>query len=399
MSHSFLNIFGKKLIPKTEYFPLSSISGTSEATDSRFNGEPTQERQKKDYLLSGLIVACVVLPTALFIIVMTSYLGWGNTSSLVNYTVESLTRDVQIKAIHSHNDYWRQRPLFDALSNGVVSVEADIWHFPQGLVLTSTASTADKQTGDRSFDSSELYVGHSLFYLKPNNTLNALYLDSIFNLLSQANPQQTYQNKTTATFPGEPQYNGVFYDFPDEPLYLWFDIKTSANDTYTAVKPLLQRFIDKGYLTHYDTTTKSLVKGPIVLTLTGNLPTELVKAEATRYVFLDGSLLSFNLTFDSTSASTLSELSKLSLVASGSLQDILGGAESYQNASRAEFTDEQATRIKDHIDTAHKYGVKTRIWGGINWPNYVKLAHYKTYYELGIDLLNVDDLEQAADEF
>lgn len=29
--------------------------------------------------------------------------------------------------IHSHNDYWRAKPFWTALSNGVISVEADVW--------------------------------------------------------------------------------------------------------------------------------------------------------------------------------------------------------------------------------------------------------------------------------
>lgn len=409
MSSSFFGRYFKKVVPQAEYIPLGTTTETGEANPQPYRSPYIPPKPKSFFgidslgciLVDGLgciIVLCFVISIGLFTMSFFSVIG-GNYSSVVNYTVESLTRDVQIKAIHSHNDYWRQRPLYDALSVGAVSVEADIWHFPQGLVLTSTASTSGLNEAVRNFDSNELYVGHSLFYLKPNNTLNALYLDAIYNFLGQANPLQKYKNGTAATFQGEPDLNGVFFDFPDQQLYLWFDIKTDAEDTYKSVKPLLQRFIDKGYLTYYDTAAKKLVKGPVVLTLTGNLPTELVKAETTRYVFLDGSLLSFNLTYDASSASTLSDLAKLSLVASGSLQSVLGSAESYQNASRAGFTDEQKAAIQDHVNVAHKYGLKTRIWGGINWPNEVKLSQYKTYVEVGVDLLNVDDLNQAADDF
>lgn len=38
-----------------------------------------------------------------------------------------LTQDIVPKAIHSHNDYWRQIPLYSALSAGAVSVESDVW--------------------------------------------------------------------------------------------------------------------------------------------------------------------------------------------------------------------------------------------------------------------------------
>lgn len=37
----------------------------------------------------------------------------------------------QQRRIHSHNDYWRDVPLFSALSHGVTSVEADVWLNPK----------------------------------------------------------------------------------------------------------------------------------------------------------------------------------------------------------------------------------------------------------------------------
>ena len=57
---------------------------------------------------------------------------------------------------HAHNDYYHQRPLLDALSHGFCSVEADIF-----LV------------------DGKLLVGHSRSELKPNNTLERLYLDPL----------------------------------------------------------------------------------------------------------------------------------------------------------------------------------------------------------------------------
>lgn len=42
-----------------------------------------------------------------------------------------LARDIPSKRIHSHNDYWRDVPLYTALSHGVTSVEADVWLNPK----------------------------------------------------------------------------------------------------------------------------------------------------------------------------------------------------------------------------------------------------------------------------
>lgn len=35
------------------------------------------------------------------------------------------------RKIHSHNDYWRDVPVYEALSHGVRSIEADVWLNPK----------------------------------------------------------------------------------------------------------------------------------------------------------------------------------------------------------------------------------------------------------------------------
>src|SRR5688572_24752148 len=57
---------------------------------------------------------------------------------------------------HSHNDYFRKRPLLDALDHGICSVEADIYLVDGALLL-----------------------GHDLKDVKPERTLQALYLDPL----------------------------------------------------------------------------------------------------------------------------------------------------------------------------------------------------------------------------
>lgn len=49
-----------------------------------------------------------------------------SNSSLYHYPTD-LTQGIMPKNVHSHNDYWRAKPFYTALSNGVISVEADVW--------------------------------------------------------------------------------------------------------------------------------------------------------------------------------------------------------------------------------------------------------------------------------
>src|SRR5690242_14417672 len=69
------------------------------------------------------------------------------------------TRPTPLIHAHAHNDYEHQRPLFDALSHGFCSVEADIYT-----------------------TNSQLLVAHNIKDVKPERTLQALYLDPLRKL-------------------------------------------------------------------------------------------------------------------------------------------------------------------------------------------------------------------------
>jgi len=75
--------------------------------------------------------------------------------------------------IHSHNDYWRDVPLYTALSYGVVSVEADVW-----------------------FVNGTLYIGHELEALTPNRTFDGLYIQPLVEIISNANPDTPFTRLT-----------------------------------------------------------------------------------------------------------------------------------------------------------------------------------------------------------
>lgn len=313
----------------------------------------------------------------------------------VNHTSEDLTRDVYVKPLHSHNDYWRRLPLFDALSVGCQSIESDVWHFPQGYTAerTVTETTGRTRVQAKHFKNSEVFVGHNQVYLEPINTLFNLYLNPIWQYLEYANPVYTNSDKTRQK--GDPVKHGIFYNSPETPLYLWMDFKTDPKATYEAIKPLLQRFIDKNYLAYYDVETDEFVDGPVVLTITGNLPVAEIEAETKRYAFLDGALSKFTA---GTSAEELQRISKLSRVASASLHDLLGDKE-YLLSQTNPFTESQKQTLSSYFDLAHRYGLKTRIWGDITWPMDLVKAHLYDMFELKSDFLNVDDVKAAADYF
>lgn len=100
---------------------------------------------------------------------------------------------------HSHNDYLHEKPLFEALSNGFTSIEADVH-----LV------------------GSELYLGHWLPQMFPPKTLREFYLEPLHEILTRQNGK-IY-----------PTYEGVFY--------LMIDIKTDSLATYQVLREQLLKY-------------------------------------------------------------------------------------------------------------------------------------------------------------
>src|SRR5580698_9582247 len=95
---------------------------------------------------------------------------------------------VPLTRAHAHNDYEHKHPLTDALAEGFCSVEADI-----NLV------------------DGKLLVAHSRAAVKPNRTLQSLYLDPLRERVKQ--------------------YHGRVY--PDgPPVWLLIDFKNSPKEMY-----------------------------------------------------------------------------------------------------------------------------------------------------------------------
>lgn len=67
-----------------------------------------------------------------------------NNNSLYHYPTD-LTQGIMPKNVHSHNDYWRAKPFYTALSNGVISVEADVWLYNGTLYVCNMSMTANLQ--------------------------------------------------------------------------------------------------------------------------------------------------------------------------------------------------------------------------------------------------------------
>ncbi|OQN95379.1 hypothetical protein B0A48_18614 [Cryoendolithus antarcticus] len=180
--------------------------------------------------------------------------------------------DVQAAPIpcHSHNDYWRARPLFDAVAAGkslcpyelidwCTGVEADVWLFDD-----------------------QLFVGHAVQSLRRDLTFRRLYVDPLVDLLDRKIPEVIPQSVTV------PQPS-VFERAPNQTLVLLVGLKTAGLHTLDQVRREIQPLRDRGYLTYYDGEKR--VDGPITVVATGHAPFHaVVSNERHRDIFFDAPL-------------------------------------------------------------------------------------------------------------
>ncbi|MGE9270023.1 MAG: phosphatidylinositol-specific phospholipase C/glycerophosphodiester phosphodiesterase family protein [Verrucomicrobiales bacterium] len=141
---------------------------------------------------------------------------------------------------HAHNDYQHERPLFEALDQGFLSVEADVW-----LV------------------DGKLLVAHDRDEVQEGRTLESLYLEPL--------RKRVLMNK------GHVHLGGA-------PFTLLIDFKSSAGPTYQALKSRL-KFYDS-ILTKFE--QGNIHQGPITVVISGNRPIAEIQTESIRHVAIDG---------------------------------------------------------------------------------------------------------------
>jgi len=273
---------------------------------------------------------------------------WKATSGLASYPTDFTGGIIPVR-IHSHNDYWRDVPLFSALSVGAISVESDVFLY-----------------------NSTLYVGHDVSSLSHNRTFQSLYVQPLLNVLHKQNPRSDFVSGITR--------NGVFDASPQQTLYLWVDLKTSGEDTWAAVVEELEPLRRAKYLTAY--TGGVVVPGPITVIGTGNTPESFFHTEKDRDTFFDAPLLSLaksNIT-SHISPFTSDQIS----VALGEVTQGVG------------MNETQIETVREHVELAGKRGMQVRYWDLPPWSIKTRNSVWRQLVDAGVGLLNVDDLEAAA---
>ncbi len=229
---------------------------------------------------------------------------------------------------HAHNDYYHDRPLLDALDHGFCSVEADIF-----LV------------------DGKLLVGHDRRELRPNRTLQRLYLDPLLDRVRRNNGWVHEQS---------------------QPLTLLVDIKSDGEATYPALREALKPY--REMLSHVN--DGAVHQRAVEIVISGNRPHALVAAQTERYVFVDGRLKELNEQSDARLVPLVSENWN-------SLFTWRGGET---------MPADQHQKLRQIVQQMHQQQRRLRFWATPEEPEF-----WKVLADEGVDLIGTDELGKLRD--
>ncbi len=243
------------------------------------------------------------------------------------------SRLLPILSGHSHNDYRRPKPLWDAIENGFISIEVDI-HLANGCLL----------------------VGHDEKDLRDDQTLKSLYL----------NPLREYILR----------HDGWLYPNKHQ-LILFIDIKSDAQPTFEVLSGVLAQYSD--IVTAY--YNNKVEEKAIKVIISGNRPRETMIKERVRFATYDGRL------------SDLNEVnpSNFILVISDNWEDHFSWR---GDGTISDIDREKLIRI---VQTVHEKGYRIRFWKVPSNSRSVRKAAWDELLSAGVDLVNTDHLEEYRD--
>ena len=200
----------------------------------------------------------------------------------------------------AHNDYLHKRPLLDALDNGFVNIEADVF-----------------LKGDK------LVIAHIFPYFKRHRTLEALYLKPLSERIAG--------------------HDGRVFANYSKPVILMIDIKTGANNTYRVLLPLLEKY--RSMLTGME--NGKMVYRAVTVVLSGHKPYGLVENDQNRLAFIDEDLRRI---------ARDTSLSNVFPMASCKYSKLLTWD------GTGAFPENEKTKLLSFVAIAHRHGEKVRLW-------------------------------------
>jgi hypothetical protein len=230
-----------------------------------------------------------------------------------------------LKFAHAHNDYEHIRPLFDALDHGFTSVEADIF-----LV------------------DGKLLIGHNRTDLKPERTLETLYLEPL---------RARAKAHAGRIFPESPHF------------WLLIDTKTEAKSTYAALHELLSRYADL----LSEVADGKPTERPVTVVVSGNCDRAAITGQAKRFAGIDGR------------PPDLESDAPAHLIPW--VSDRWGNH--FKWSGEGPMPAGEQAKLRDFVARAHRHGRLVRFWAT---PE--KTAVWQELRSASVDLINTDQLAE-----
>jgi hypothetical protein len=230
---------------------------------------------------------------------------------------------------HAHNDYEHDQPLFDALSHGFTSVEADVW-----LV------------------DGRLLVAHDRDQVKPGRTLSRLYLRPLAERVRQS--------------------GGSVYPGWEHTFHLLIDVKSEADSTYRAIDAALGRY--QRMLTRF--TPGGVQGGAVTATISGNRDLALMESQQVRYAAYDGRLADLG---------SGAPASLIPLISDNWTKAFTWRGEGPMPADERE-------KLRSIVSEAHANGQRVRFWATPDSPGPARENIWRAELEAGVDYFNTDHL-------
>jgi hypothetical protein len=213
--------------------------------------------------------------------------------------------------------------LLDALDHGFTSVEADIF-----LV------------------GGKLLVAHTKDELKPDRTLESLYLDPLRKRVRAGNGK-------------------VYRD--GGPFYLLIDIKSDAEPTYAVLTKVLASYSDMTSVVR----DGKLEPRAVNVIVSGNRPQKLMAAETVRYAGIDGRLNDLDTEMPSHLMPLISDNWRLQ----------------FQWQGEGPIDEAERKKLAAAVEKAHAKGRRIRFWAT---PETISM--WQVLRASGVDSINTDDL-------
>jgi len=266
-------------------------------------------------------------------------------------------------SVHSHNDYDREIPVFEALASGCISIEADI-HLHKD----------------------ELLVGHSSLGLRGENTLRSMYLEPLQRMIGAQNEYTKIEDD---------DWTGIFNRAPKQTIVLLVDHKTAGIETFDELERQLQPLRDLGYLTFWNGTSR--VMRPLTIVASGEAPFESVLnlSSIHRDIFWDARLerlVSINDNFDTEPPTYGYNVSNTYYASTRWQNARLWPAYHSPALNRTKPTAQMKDLEASHIEQAKVRGLVSRYWDTPSGPANLQEIVWRVQLERQVGILNMDDM-------